>query len=227
MDRRVFVQALLTGTVGSWLPLQVGCRGHQYGHVLKDSDKDMVGSHTAGAETWKPLVCESVAKLLARQQEELVQVSHVEGELARKRICFVGVENKSAEELGDAREQLYEMIDEQLQASEMFVPLTRRVLEAALNECRLRPDQLFIPNNQRQFAACLEREGQPIDYLMFAKVTTLSTQNNKSSQRDYRLTLELVNINTGTSDKESAELRKGYHKTKIGKLKNYGAGGAG
>ena len=43
-----------------------GCRGRQRAHVLKQDDKDMVGSHTAGAETWKPLIDESVGRLLAK-----------------------------------------------------------------------------------------------------------------------------------------------------------------
>ena len=41
-----------------------GCRGYQYGHLIKDSKPDMVGSHSAGAEVYTPLVQESVAKLL-------------------------------------------------------------------------------------------------------------------------------------------------------------------
>jgi hypothetical protein len=34
--------------------------------------------------------------------------------------------------------------------------------------------------------------------------------------------LELVDIVTGKSDDESADLRKGYHKSVLGKLKHYG-----
>ena len=42
-----------------------GC-AHQYGHILAKEDKDLVGSHAAGAATWNPLVDEAVAKLLGR-----------------------------------------------------------------------------------------------------------------------------------------------------------------
>ena len=38
------------------------------------------------------------------------------------------------------------------------------------------------------------------------------------------LTLEVIEMAAGTSDKESAELRKGYHKSRLGKIKHYGAG---
>ena len=54
--------------------------------------------------------------------------------------------------------------------------------------------------------------------------TSGTTQNNKSSQKDYQLVLEVLDIHTGDFDKESATIRKGYHKTGLGKLKNYGAG---
>ena len=47
--------------------------------------------------------------------------------------------------------------------------------------------------------------------------------NNGDYQRDYLLTLELVNVVNGDFSKESAELRKGYHKSRISKLRNYGA----
>ena len=41
------------------------------------------------------------------------------------------------------------------------------------------------------------------------------------SARDYLLTLELVNIQTGEPDKEHATIRKGYHKTRVGAWKKY------
>jgi hypothetical protein len=36
------------------------------------------------------------------------------------------------------------------------------------------------------------------------------------------LTLELVDVHSGQYDKDAAELRKGYHKSAVGKLKHYG-----
>ena len=71
--------------------------------------------------------------------------------------------------------------------------------------------------------AVMEQAKQPFDYLLFAKITSGTTRsNNKDYQRDYLLTLELVDVVNLTTDKESAELRKGYHKSVLGKLKHYG-----
>jgi hypothetical protein len=204
-----------------------GCRGFQYGHLVRPDKQDMVGSHTAGSEVYKPLVEESVAKLLGAC--EVVPAAAMvgpdgipmEGVLAPKRVCFVGVENYSAEELHDFKEHLYELIDARVSQSPAFSPLSRRVVDSALKETRLRPDSLLVPDNMQLFTHVLQRGGQPIDYLLFAKLTSGTTQRNASSQRDYLLTLELVDIHTGTSYKELAEIRKGYHKSPLGRFSSY------
>ena len=207
-----------------------GCRGHQYGHVLKDQQSDMVGSHTAGAETFNPLIQESVAKLLGRQATVMHQASFGP-EISPSgpgtcppgpvRICFVGVENKSAEELGDFKEQIYEQIDAEILQSGMFQLISRRFVDAGLRQTRLRPDSLFVPDNMRMFSATMEQMGQPFECLLYATLTSGTTENNNSYQRDYLLTLEIVNVQTGQYDKESAKIRKGYHHSKLGAIKNY------
>lgn len=203
----------------------VGCRGTQHAHVLNPNEQDMVGSHTAGAETWEPLIQQTVGQLLGRQHSVIVTAGNAADPMAKKRICFAGVENKSAEELGDFREQMYEKIDTCINESEEFEVITRRFVEAGLKDCQLRPEDLFVPSKQRLFTATMEKANHPFDYLLFAKVTSGTTKSNgKDYQRDYLLTLELINIESGKSDKESAEIRKGYHKSKLGKMKHYGAG---
>jgi hypothetical protein len=201
-----------------------GCRNRQHAHVLNPDDKDMVGSHVAGAETWKPLIDESVARLLGRACSTVHQASHTtvgnQGQPARS-VCFVGVENKSSEEIGDFKEQIYEHIDSLISQDDQFRMISRRYVEAAMGECRCRPETLVIPEKQRELQAALERADQPFDYLLFASITSGTTNSNGDYQRDYLLTMELLNIHTGDSLKESAMLRKGYHKSIFGKLKHY------
>ena len=127
----------------------------------------------------------------------------------------------SIEELGDFKEQIYEQIDAQILASPHFQPINRRYVEAGLFEARLRPDSLFMPQNMQKFTAAMQREGHPFDYLMFAKLTSGTTDSNGDYQRDYVLTLEVVDVQSGTYDKESAKIRKGYHKSRLGKWRNY------
>ena len=219
--------------------LAVGCASHQYGHILASNDQDLVGSHAAGAATWNPLVDQSVAKLLGRcppaiqpvgfegQDPTLaatIQNGTIGSALATgpATVCFVGIENKSAEELADFKDQLYERIDAQLNTAETFRGVSRRMVDAALVETRLRPESLFLPQNRAVFSAALGRQGSPVDYLLFATITSGTTDRNKTSQRDYLLTLDMVNLHTGESIKESAEIRKGYNKTRAGKWWNWG-----
>ena len=163
MDRRQFLQSSVPLFVSAAALAQAGCRNVRHAHVLSDDQPDMVGSHTAGAETWKPLVNESVSRLLGRQFAQIQQAGYPG---ARKRIVFCGVENRSAEEIGDFREQIYEEIDTLISSSEMFEPVSGRYVEAGLQQCGVRGDQLFLPNNQRMFAAVMEEMHQPFDYLL-------------------------------------------------------------
>lgn len=200
-----------------------GCRGRQHAHVLNGHDDDMIGSHEAGAETWKPLIDESVAKMLGRACTDIQAVSYTEPSgLPVRKVCFVGVENNSSEPVGDFREQIYEHIDAAIGRSDHFRMISRRYVEAAMSEIRCRPELLVLPEKQAELQAALARADQPFDFLLFAKITSGTTRSNKDYQRDYLLTLELLDIHSGESLKESASLRKGYHKSKLGELRHYG-----
>src|SRR5690348_15587821 len=124
MDRRRFLGRSVTlASLAIWGT--AGCRGTQHAHVLDPNDRNMVGSHTAGAETWEPLVQQTVGQLLGKQHVVLVSSADASDPMAKKRICFAGVENKSAEEIGDFREQIYEKIDTCINESEEFEVITR------------------------------------------------------------------------------------------------------
>jgi hypothetical protein len=218
MDRRQFLVSVSSGVLAA-----AGCRGTQHAHVLDPSDKNMVGSHTAGAETWEPLIQQSVGQLLGRQNVIVQTAGEAAFPPARKRICFVGVENKSAEEIGDFKEQIYQKIDTCITASDCFEPIHRKYVEAGLRQCGLRPEDLFVPQSRRNFVVAMEQLQQPFDYLLYATITSGTTKSNKKDyQRDYLLTLELIHMETGKADKEAAEIRKGYHKSRLGAVKHYG-----
>ncbi|HUE74988.1 MAG TPA: penicillin-binding protein activator LpoB [Pirellulaceae bacterium] len=218
MKRRSFLHVGLAAA-GSLLPL-AGCKsGNQFARVIKPGEKEMVGSHQAGQETFRPLVDEAVTKLMARHDgPSYVQVSAQETlPPPRKSVCFVGVCNKSAEEIGDFKEQIYQAIDSRLHDCNSFSSISRQYVDAGLRELRLRPDDLFLPQNMRSFVGVMEQQGQPIQYLLFATLTSGTTRQNDNYQRDYQLVLELVDIQTGQSDKQTAELSKGYHKSRAGR----------
>jgi hypothetical protein len=214
MFRRQFLSLGAVSVVG----LSLGCRNKQFARVKKEGEADMVGSHAAGAETYKPLIDESVAKLLGQcGGPSEVQASFVT--VATRRICFIGVENKSSEEIGDFKEQIYQLIDSRIsEARGTFTLINRRAVDAALRQTRLRPDDLLTQQNMRIFSAHLEQEGQPFDYMLWAVLTSGTTRENKEMQRDYLLTLELVDVQTMQQFKESATLSKGYHQSRASRL---------
>ncbi len=218
MHRRDWLSSVSMVTLAGLM----GCRGYQYGHVVKPDAANMVGSHEAGAEVFDPLVEEAVAKLLMRQQVATDDCPiGPDGRPMKKLICFVGIENKSAEDIGDFKDKLYNQIDSQILESNSFQSISTRMVNAALHETRMRPDALMLPDNMRLFTAVLQRSGAPVDYLLYATLTSGTTKRNSSTQRDYELTLELTNVHTGQYDKLSSEVRKGYHKTAAGKIWNY------
>lgn len=211
MHRRKFLFAA-TSLSAAWL---TGCRGNQFAKVKKPGDADMVGSHQAGAETFKPLVEQAVGELLGRHAPTVVPAGTLPP--PQLRICFVGIENRSSEEIGDFKDQIYECIDMKILHSGVFQPVNRRFVDAGLMQTRLRPDELFIPQNQRNFVAALEQQGQPFDAMLYAVITSGTTRENKDYQRDYLLTLELVDIHNGQYDKQAATLTKGYYHSRPAK----------
>jgi hypothetical protein len=197
-----------------------GCRNKQFARVVKPGEDQMVGSHAAGAETYKPLIDESVSKLLGNCSHG-VQPAGYDGSIppGERRICFISVENKTAEEIGDFKEQIYQLIDSRIsEARGTFTLINRRAVDAALRDTRLRPDDLLTQQKMRIFSAHLEQEGQPFDYMLWAVLTSGTTRENKDYQRDYLLTLELVDVQTMQQFKESATLSKGYHQTRASRL---------
>lgn len=226
MDRRQFLRHTCHA-LPAILGFAGGCRTTQFARVIQPGEDTMTGSHQAGQETFCPLVNEAVSKLLARHAGEGVQQASLEEPADGaeslpapvKRICFVGVENKSAEDIGDFKEQIYEIIDQRILESQVFQTLNRRYVDAGLRDARLRPDQLMVPEQMRAFTEKMEQQGQPIDYLLYATITSGTTQENRDYQRDYLLTLELVDVRTGGYDKQSAELSKGYHHSRLSRWK--------
>jgi len=129
----------------------------------------------------------------------------------------VGIENKSAEEIGDFKDQLFQCIDTKIVQSGVFQPVNKRFVDAGLLETRLRPDQLFVAQNMRVFVAAMEQQSQPFDALLYATITSGTTRENKDYQRDYLLTLEMVDIHTGAYDKQAATISKGYYHSRPAK----------
>ncbi len=211
MDRRFFL-------VSSLAAVATGCRSQQTAAVRAPGQPDMVGSQAAGAETFKPLVEQATNELLARHAPQVIPAGVNTLPPPPKRICFMGVENRSAEEIGDFKDQIYQCIDLHLLQSKAFQPINKRYVEAGLMQLRMRPDQVFIPQNMRTFSAMMEQQGQPFDYMLIATLTSGTTREGKEYQRDYLLTMEMTDVRTGQYDKQAATISKGYYHSHLAKL---------
>lgn len=215
---KLLIAVLLLGLVSG-----TGCRMGQTAKVMDPMEKSMVGSHNAGAEVFDPLVCSTTGQIIEALQNESVSVPIDEGNLQTrpgvKRICFLGIDNNTSEELGDFREHLYQTIDTEITNSNTCVCINRMAVEGALRDLRLRPNQLFDPINRQAFTQKLGALGQPFDYMLLGTVTSGTTIDNKDSQKNYKLVLECVNVNSGiTVAKRQADIRKQYNASARAKM---------
>jgi hypothetical protein len=190
-----------TMLVASLIVLLAGCRSPQ-GRVMGEGEGDLVGAKSAGAETYNRLIDQSLTKLLARRDGE------VKGSSAK--VAFVALENKSIEDIGDWQAQIEQVIETTVEHTERYRLISKRFVDAAFRELRFRPDDLFIPAKRREFAQILERDQNPVDFLLFAVLTSGTTKGVEVKQRDYLLTMEIINVVTGDQDKESTRIRKEY-----------------
>ncbi len=198
MNRFAALGLLLLGVVAT------GCGGPT-GRLKTDDEQDLTGNTKAGAETFNRLIQESVDNLL---QKPSAQKSGTD----RLKIAFLDVENKGMEELVDWRDTLRQRIDESVNRSGRYRNISDRFVQAALRESGLKADELYLPEKRRKFIKVLEANGNPVDFLMYASLNTGTTSSGRETQRDYLLTLELVDVESGESEKVNADVRKEYVK---------------
>jgi len=179
--------------------------GGPTGRVKADDEQDLTGSTRAGAETFNRLIQEAVANLLEKPSAQRNAADKL-------KIAFVALENKSAEELIDWRETVRQLIDEAVNKSGRYRNISDRFVSAALRESGLLADDLYTPAKRRRFLAVLEATGNPVDFLLYASLGSGTTGAGRETQRDYLLTLELVDVETGDAEKVNASVRKEYLK---------------
>lgn len=173
------------------------------GRIMGEEEESLVGRDRAGSATYDRLIETTVQKLLAGKTAR-------NAGLSKARVAYLGVENKGIEELGDMREQIYELIDTSINQHDAYTSISRRFVSAALRETRLTADDLFLPKKRRVFVDELEAKGNPVEFLLFSKLTTGTTRGEEGKERNYLLTLELVDVESGEFDKQSTRIRKAY-----------------
>ncbi|MCH8110942.1 MAG: hypothetical protein IH905_03135 [Proteobacteria bacterium] len=172
--------------------------------IMIDDDPTLVDLDRGGIETYDLLVSKVVGQLL----EEHAWFRNVD----EIWVAFVGIENRSSEELGEFREAVYENIDTALVNSRLYRNISRRFIDTALREINARgPEDIFLASGRQKFMGVLQAQGVTPDFLLFAKVTTKTSRAGDEKQRNYQLTLEMVDSQSGeTVTKKTADVRKYY-----------------
>ena len=96
---------------------------------MHNNELDMIGSNRAGADVYNPMVRNAAGKLLAEAAKESIQqVGFNTAPVAKRRVCFITLENKSMEELGDFKEHIKMAILEEVALSDQFEIVSDRAV---------------------------------------------------------------------------------------------------
>ena len=119
------------------------CQTDKPAEIMGDNERDLVGSGAAGAATFERLIDSTVSKLLEPYKGEFA-------ELKVRSLAFVDLENRTAEELGEWREQLIDKIEASVNDRREFKAISIRFVSAVLKEMGNPPiDKLFLPQGRR------------------------------------------------------------------------------
>ena len=193
-----------TTTLFLLVSLMLGCEGSPKGRVKSGDEGDLVGSKTAGAETYNVLIEEATRKLLTAEAARFP-----EGGV--RTICFVGIDNEGAEELGDIRASTNKIIETVIFQAKRYNMISQDYVTHVLQVNGMAARDLHLEAGLQKFLSVLRKEGKVPDYMLWATYTTLSTTGEKERQRDYLLTLKLDNAASGELvSMETARVRKAY-----------------
>lgn len=185
------------------------------GRVMSANEDSMVGAEGAGSEVYNEAVRSVLQKVLDAHSQKFLHNA-----AGKWNVAFVGIDNKSAEELGDFGGSIYANVEDVIGNSELYSVVAQQYVEAALQATRLTPNQLFLEEPRQKFLSVVGKNGKLPDVLLFAIVTTQTTRGGKDllgredSERTYQLQLNFVDAQTGelVTTKKSDQIRKAYKK---------------
>jgi hypothetical protein len=185
--------------------LAAGCTGPS-ARVKSGDEGDLVDVRKGGTETYKELIRKGVSELLSEHRLTL-------GNSAEKvMVAFVGVENRSSEELGEFRSSMNNEITTALVNSRLYAMISMRAVDAAKRESNIRSvDDLTVARPREAFLSVLNKDGQAPQYLLFGEVTSMTSRGNAASERTYQLTLQMMDSSNGViQSQKTVEMRKEY-----------------
>jgi hypothetical protein len=182
-----------------------GCTGPT-ARVKGDDEGTLVDVRRGGTETYKDLIRKGVNEILDEQGARLA------GAAEKVSVAYVGVENKSSEELGEFRAAIDQEVGTALVNSRMFVNVSNRLVEAAKREANIRDAaDLVVSRHREAFMGVLNRDGLTPQYFLFGTVTSMTSRGSREKERTYQLTFEMMDSSSGqTVTQKTVEVRKAY-----------------
>lgn len=171
-----------------------------------DDEGTLVDVSKGGTETYKELIRKGVLSLLESHRKVLA------GGAERPLLAFVGIQNKSSEELGEFREAMSNEIETALVESGLYQVISMEAVNAAKRESNLRDvSDLTVARPREAFLSVLNKDGRAPQYILFGVSTTMSSQGISERERTYQLKLQMMDSSNGiVQTQKMVEVRKAY-----------------
>ena len=177
--------------------------------VMGEDEDDLASGTRAGAETYYSLIKGATSELLQKYTDDVLNGQAPTG----LNVAFAGIYNKQREELGEWRDELSNVLQTAVNEYDGFSTVATRFVSIGLREAGLSSaDELMVPSKRRTFFEKMETNGNPCKALIYGELTAGSSEVGKKSQRTYRLTLEMIDSETGKNLRADAKLRKEYNR---------------
>lgn len=175
---------------------------------IRDPGEDsIVGDTRAGAAVYRNVIDQGLKDLSDQYRAQ----TRGQVTFTKIKVAFMGVDNRTNEELGSWRQQINDIINRAVNRSGDFQDISfERFIKPALNRARVSPENLVIPADRRKLMEVLEQSGTPVDAFLFASLSQGDTRGGGLRQSDYILTFELMNAGDGTRLMSHGEISKEY-----------------
>ena len=170
-------------------------------------EESLVGDRRAGAAVYRTVIDQALIELSTKYRAQIRN----DLDQSRIKVAFMGIDNRTNEELGAWRDQINDIINSALNESGDFLDISfEYYVVPALRRASVNKEDLVLPADYRRFAEVLEASGRPLDALLYGRLSQGDTRSGNLTQSDYLLTFELMNPLNGTRLNATGELSKEY-----------------
>jgi hypothetical protein len=127
-------------------------------------------------------------------------------------VAFIGIANRTNEELVTLLQFMNETVEETLGASGVLDVIPRNSVNAALREIKKRPEDLGVAADLTAFKGILEKQGLRPKFLLSGELLSENAHGSEGKDVTYRLKLSMADANTEeVFIGKSSELSKRYN----------------